>query len=309
MADTTENVLYVIFHGLISLIDIGDAGFNAYMFDMRTDHRYLFGSWLIEIDSLEQNSSSQDPVVLTLDSVDAAARTKDNTLDPDLNLVIKLDAPLPTKLPGARAVIQVPRPRKIYYYTCGDAQRIIDGDKSRLVNGDYPSTISETRVFEYTFKGSPSPRLLAGDPPPAGSSSVWPFPKDLAPVGFRQVATLHFYNEPDVFNPNTAEEHARAEFLLSTAILGVPMKLTAPSQGDVPPPAGQPDLRALGILQQEVTPLDGRNDALLDFQYLARTGQPRPNTTGGGGGPICGGGNAQVVQLSGSPSPANTTKN
>jgi len=48
MADTTENVLYVILHGLISLVDVGDAGFNAYMFDMGTDHRYLYGTFRIE---------------------------------------------------------------------------------------------------------------------------------------------------------------------------------------------------------------------------------------------------------------------
>jgi len=135
--------------------------------------------------------------------------------------------------------------------------------------------------------------LLAGDPP--GGSPLWQRPKDLAQVGFRQVATLHFYNEPDTFDPNTAEQHARAEFLLSTAILGVPMKLIQASPANSLEPPGQPNLKALGILQQEVTPLDGRNGALLDLQYLARSGQQRPDDgSGGGGGPICGGGNAQV---------------
>jgi len=291
MAATQENVLYVVLHGLLGLVDTGNAGFDAYMFDMSTDHRYLFGSWLIESDSVEQNHT---PLVLTLDSVTAAARDPaTNVLNPDLNLVIQLNAPLPPNLPGTRAVIHLPRPRRIYYYTCGDARNIINGDSSKLVNGAFPSSISETRVFEYSFSDSQTPQLLAGDPP--GGSPLWQRPKDLAQVGFRQVATLHFYNEPDTFDPNTAEQHARAEFLLSTAILGVPMKLIQASPANSLEPPGQPNLKALGILQQEVTPLDGRNGALLDLQYLARSGQQRPDDgSGGGGGPICGGGNAQV---------------
>jgi hypothetical protein len=313
MAGTTENILYVIFHGLVSLVDIGAAGFNAYMFDMGTDHRYLFGTWLIEDDIPEpSNDTNLGPLILTLDSVIAGVLDPpNNVLDPDLNLVIQLDAPLPLNLSGARAVVRLPRPRRIYYYTCGDvpSSTTIQGDLSKLIVKNVPpSIISETRVFEYTFGGSQKPQLLAGDPP--AGDPLWS-PDVLATVGNRNVATLHFYDEPgEPFDDDSvAQQHARAEFLLSTAILGVPLRLTQPSSVDhleppVPPHKPQPTRQTLGILKREVTPLDERNEALLDLQYFKRSDPPKERkppattTTGGGGGPICGGGNAQVVQLS-----------
>jgi hypothetical protein len=309
MAGTTENILYVIFHGLISLVDIGDAGFNAYLFQM-PPHRYLFGSWLIEDDIPEPSDGTKGPLILTLDSVNAGVLDPpNNVLDPDLNLVIQLNAPLPVNLSGARAVVRLPRPRRIYYYTCGDVlPNSIQGDPLKLINKAFPSIISETRVFEYSFSDSQLPRLLAGDPPAAGSSSLWK--PDVPPpvVGNRKVLTLHFYDEPDAgMNDVEAEQHARAEFLLSTALLGVPMALTQASPADnleppVPPHKRQPTLKTLGILKREVTPLDERNEAFLDLQFFVRSDPPverkPPGTGGGGGGPICGGGNAQVVQLS-----------
>jgi hypothetical protein len=306
MADTTanpkENVLYVIFHGLIGLVDTGAAGFNAYMFDMHADHRYLFGNWLVESDSLEQSDIlRQAPLILTLDSViGGVPDPANNVLNPNLNLVIQLGAPLPTNLPGARAVIRLPRPRRIYYYTCGEVpDSTIKGDTSKLINGVPPKYISATRVFEYSFADPQKVQLLAGDPPVG--PSLWK-PDVLAEVGNRHVATLHFYDEPDqISDEAAAEQHARAEFLLSTALLGVPLTLTqaSPQEFPEPPDNPQPDIKDLGILRREVTPLDGRSEALLGLQFLARCGKPRPEPPqkpGAGGGPICGGGNAQVVQ-------------
>jgi len=314
-----ENVLYVVLHGLISLVDIGDAGFIAYMFDIGTDHRYLFGTWLIENDIPERNEAQgQGPLILTLDSVlGGVLDPPNNVLDPDLNLVIQLAAPLPLNLSGARAVIRLPRPRRIYHYTCGQvAKDSIQGDLSKLINSGVPPTIiSATRVFEYTFADSQKPQLVAGDPPTG--DPLWKS-DTLAPVGNnRQVATLHFYDEPgkEIPDQNAAEQHARAEFLLSTTILGVPLRLTKASQGSTPEPLPphkpQPQIETLGIREEEVTPLDGRSGALLDLQFLARSRpmQERPDDgSGGGGGPICGGGNAQVVLLSDSSKSRGTQK-
>jgi uncharacterized membrane protein YgcG len=316
MADPTaspkENVLYVIFHGLVSLVDLGDPGFNAYLFDVGTIHRYLFGNWLVESDALEQK---QPPKVLTLASVVGAVRDPlTNVLNPDLNLVIQLNAPPSPTLSSVRTVIHLPRPRRIYYYTCGGVPKdSIAGDLSKLVNGHAPSFISGVRVFEYTFTDAQTPQLLAGDPP--AGDSLWDM-DFLAELSNRKVATLHFYNEPgQAMDDDAAEQHARSEFLLSTALLGVPLQLTQPSNGNKPIPPGQPELEKLGILGREVTPLDERSEALLDLQFFARCLKSRPkplrdeenggdggddggddpgNAFGGGGGPICGGGNAQV---------------
>jgi hypothetical protein len=280
MGDTTENVLYVILHGLIGLVDIGDAGFNAFMFDIGTDHRYLYGTFKFENDIPERNVG-QDPLIFTLDSVNAATKTGDNTLNPDLNVVIQLNGrTVPIDLPDVRAVIRLPRPRMIYYYSCGDAQNIIDGDRSKLVNGVFPSFISETRVFEYTFADSSKPQLLAGDPP--AGDPLWRLPGVLAPVGNRNVAKLHFYDEPgEPFDDESvAEQHGRDEFALGTKRLGLPLTITEVSPRTLPEPLGgiQPGLDVLGIFPEETTPLDARIDGGND---------------GGGGGPICGTGNAQ----------------
>jgi hypothetical protein len=291
-----ENVLYVILHGLISLVDTG-AGFNAYMFDMSTDHKYLYGTWLLE-NEIPPRNEGQDPLIFTLDSVIGASRdSATNVLHPNLNLVIQLNGrTLPLNLPDVRAVIRLPRPRMIYYYTCGQLEdNSIPEDTSGLVNGVAPRFISETRVFEYTFADSQKPQLLVGNPP--SGPSLWHLPKDLAPVGDRNVATLHFYDEPgEEMGLAEAEQHARAEFALGTKRLGLPLTLTKASIRNLPEPeGGNPlGLDVLGILPEETTPLDGRFTEFLDRQYLRRSGKPRPGSGGGGGGgPICGTGNAQ----------------
>lgn len=295
-----ENVLYVILHGLISLVEISNGGFDAYMIDMGTDHRYLFGSWLLESDIPARNEDTgQDPLVFTLDSVDTAAPTADNTLNPDLNLIISVNKPLPPNLPRVRAVAHLPRPRKIYYFICGKiTPGTITGEVNKLVQ--VPTGISGVRVFEYTFADGVKPQLFAGNPPQPPQKAVWTCPDDLAQVGNRQVATLHFYDEPGmILDPGVAQTHNRDEFTQSAEILGAKISLAKDPGAALPiPPITQTDIHTLGVLQEEIAPLGGRPRVLLGFQFGKRTGgQPLPqprDTSAGGGGPICGGGNARV---------------
>ena len=292
-----ENILYVVLHGLISLVEISNGGFDAYMIDMGTDHRYLFGSWLLESDIPGRNEDiGQDPLVLTLDSVDAAAPTGDNTLSPDLNLIIALNKPLPPNLPRVRAVAHLPRPRQIYYFICGKiTPGTITGDVNKLVQ--VPTGISGVRVFEYTFADGVEPQLFAGNP--ETKQAVWTCANDLAPVGNRRVATLHFYDEPgEILDPGVAQAHNRDEFTQSAQILGAKISLAKDPGGALPiPPITQTDIHTLGVLPDEIAPLGNRTRVLLGFQFEKRSGQPLPppqNQAGGGGGPICGGGNARV---------------
>lgn len=296
MAGNKENVLYVILHGLISLVEISGGGFDAYMIDMGADHRYLFGTWLLEKEIPQRNEDiGQDPLVFMLDSVNAATPTPDNTLNPDLNLIIGLNKEqhLPPNLPRVRAVAHLPRPRKIYYFLCGSvAPGSITGDGvKKLVK--VPSTISGVRVFEYTFADGVRPQLLAGNP--ATSTAAWTCPDDLAMVGDRQVATLHFYDEPGVIlGQLRGQAHNSDEFSQSSAILGAQLNLSKATAAARPlPPVNQTDIGTLGILEEEIDPLGLRNELLLDFQFKERTGQERPGSrVGTGGGPICGGANA-----------------
>jgi hypothetical protein len=307
-ATPTENVLYVILHGLISLVEMANNGFDAYMIEMGPDHRYLYGSWLLEKEIPQRNEDiGQDPVVFTLDSVDAAARTAENTLNPDLNLIIDLNKTigpnkrLPPNLPRVRAVVHLPRPRNIYYFICGKViQGSITGkDKDKLVK--QPTEMSGVRVFEYTFANGVKPQLLGGNP--VTKTQAWKCPDSLAPVGNRRVATLHLYDEPGVIlDPNAAPTHNRDEFSQSSASLGADLQLSKNTGAARPlplPPLNQPDIHALGVLPEEIAPLGNRELDLLAFQFGKRTnGQVLPEKAaaiGGGGGPICGGGNALAM--------------
>jgi hypothetical protein len=156
--------------------------------------------------------------------------------------------------------------------------------------------ISGVRVFEYTFQGSSLPSLVPGNPKRPIGSSVWTCPKDLAPVGNRQVATLHIYDEPGKdMTLEEAQRHNRDEFEKSTRLLGEPFILVKNPHAVRPAPASQPDVHSLGVLEAETAALGRRQDFILDLQFKQRSGQNRPGSVpGGGGGQICGPGNAQL---------------
>src|SRR5229473_5533224 len=59
------NTLYVVLHGLISLIDIGADGFIAYVVDIGAEHKYLYGNWLTESD-IPKKEEGGPPLYATL---------------------------------------------------------------------------------------------------------------------------------------------------------------------------------------------------------------------------------------------------
>src|SRR4029077_20057404 len=78
-------VLYVVLHGLISLVDIG-TGFLAFALDMQDQHRYLFGNWLTE-DEIPARSTGSQPLTAELVGVDAGNKR----LDSDQNVIVEID--------------------------------------------------------------------------------------------------------------------------------------------------------------------------------------------------------------------------
>ena len=63
-----ENVLYVVLHGLITLIDVKRKGFIAHVLDIGDDHKYLLGEWLQEQDIPERKRGTA-PLRATLINV------------------------------------------------------------------------------------------------------------------------------------------------------------------------------------------------------------------------------------------------
>ena len=289
----TENVLYVFIHGLISLVDIGDEGFNAYFLEIGPQHRYLFGDFLLE-QEVRKRETGQSPLVLNLDGVDGQTVSPANRLNPNLNGIIQVQAAPSATADPVRALLHLPRPRNIYYFHCGPLPAgALHGNPSRIVGGKTPSTISGVSVFEYTFSSASGPSLTEEDP----AKTAWKVPDNLARIGNRLVASLHFYDEP--FNRMSEAEalrHNVEEMNLSLRFLGTNFRLaqTTGEARPLPPNSTQPDIKDLGILQGETGPLNRRRDFVRGMVFKQRCGQDMP-MPGTGGGAICGGFHAQVV--------------
>jgi hypothetical protein len=295
-----ENVLYVILHGSIVLVDVlkdSKNGFDAYLLDMGKAHQYMYGTWFLE-DVIPERQLGQDPMILTLEGVNPSALVSGtNDLNPDLNAVVKLPAAPVINSGVVRALVHLPRPRKIYYFTCGTVEKgsFVGAGVARLVDNKEPSTISGIRVFEYTFDAAAKTGLLAGNPE---ALRVWDCPNDLAPVGTRRVAVLHIYDEPGTsMTAAAAKQHNLEEFETSLRLLGASFKLTKNPHEVRPAPATllQPAPADLGILEQELGALGNRGDFMLDSLFKDRSGTERKvSKIAGGGGQICGAGNGLV---------------
>src|SRR5258708_7968312 len=80
-----ENILYVVLHGLITLVDVGRDGFLAYLLYRDDEHVYLYGDWLFEKE-IPQPSLGLWPLEATLTNVIAfPAKDGENTLNPTQN--------------------------------------------------------------------------------------------------------------------------------------------------------------------------------------------------------------------------------
>jgi hypothetical protein len=288
MAPTKENILYVVLHGLITLIDIKEKGFLAHLLDIGDDHKYLLGHWLEEAD-IPKRKKGADPLRATLTNVDTGAAQ----LNPDLNAVFKLEGLPNDKASDVRAVLRLPRPRSIHNFVSGKLPPgALAGDTTRLVQ--VPSKISGTTVFEYTFQNVDP--VLTSD----SGLSLWTKPalaivKDPSPPATPtrelSVAALHVYDEPGIRLPGdelqNLPQHNRREFKLSSVFLNSDLVLVKDT--------GTPEQEAalsvpLGLLMGEVLHLDERLDFVLPMVISDREGDILAKPVGGGSsGPVCGG--------------------
>jgi hypothetical protein len=284
-----ENVLYVVIHGLVTLIDVKEKGFLAHMLEIGDEHEYLLGDWLEEA-AIPERKTGKEPLRATLTQVDSGPAQ----LDPGQNAVLKLNSVPADTSSNVRAVLRLPRPRKIYNFVRGKLRaNALNGDLSRLVRT--PNEISGVAVFEYTFQDKERVALVTDS-----GTGIWK-PKGLAfvsvPGGDLAVAVLHVYDEPGIRLRGDAIEdmagHNRREFKLSSEFLASNLELVKDTEtpflllkDDVPP----------GLLPGEVTNLDERDQSVFAIVLGLRQGNASGAAAGGGSaGPICAGMHAQLM--------------
>src|SRR5205809_5318602 len=142
-SQTIPNLLHVVMHGSICLVDIGKDGFIAYLLEMGSEHSYLYGDWLTE-NEFPHRELDGDPVQAQLINVP----TGQDSLKSSTNAIVTIKKAPSVTDPYARAIIRLPRPDAIY-----DCQSEPLDKQSIQGNGlvIHPKMLSDTRVFQYKF--------------------------------------------------------------------------------------------------------------------------------------------------------------
>ncbi|MGZ4856500.1 MAG: hypothetical protein ACXV5R_13710 [Candidatus Angelobacter sp.] len=298
VAAPRQNILYVVLHGLVCLIDDNQDQFIADLVDMGSDHEYLCGDFLYE-------NQIPNGATLTLRGVDGPmAKSDENKLDSTLNAVVKI-AHVPDQDNYYQSRIFLPRPNKITYYIQGVLAAGSLSDPKNELQQPPPTTISGIRVFEYSFTDSKGVHVTT-----AAGDMFWNCP---APVTFKDsstgevvsVAALHIYNEPPGVLPY-AGKHNKDEFNFTVSYLGAQVRLASPAVTQLnnyyPP---------IGMIPEELHALDMRQEMIQELMKILRPmgsaagpvsfkldwtpSRLKADAAGGGGGTqVCGGANASL---------------
>lgn len=291
---TAPNIFYVVLHGLICLIDLGQGeGFLAYLLEMGSQHAYLCGDFLAE----QQMSSNQSgyPTYVDLRGL-GTTKSRNATLDYDKNAVVKMTGLPSLKSGDARAVLTLPRPDEIRYGMVGHLDdKSLVGDKKILKK--IPKRIAGTRVFKYVLTGTEkfeSIQLFGG-----AHNVVWKCPGPPSPDSTMSkkvnVAVLHIYNEPPEEMAGAAL-HNVYEFNRTLEICGAKLTTNKPAKFNI---LDQPQIPE-GLLPQEVSSLDLRQRFAVELMQQARKSSQLKRDKlliylshfgGGGGTQVCGGAN------------------
>jgi len=261
-----EDLLYVVLHGLVSMVEIQDK-IHLYLLNMGKDHRYLAGTWLAETDVAHGTFSELLGV-----SKDGHAG-----VDPVANPVLKLTALPPRNQDDVLGVIVVPRPRKLYSLDRGTIT--ITTGQEHLVSE--PETLSGVRVLEYVVKGGFAGVEIKGT---GFQYTLDHFSRFANEAG---VAAIHIYDMP---GGEVGPNHHVDEFAVSSKVLGAPIEIGEAVQiveeSTLPP----------GLSNLELKPLDSRSSdisaPLLDFIRMAEW-NPKGSVTGACRA-CCGGSDGQV---------------
>jgi hypothetical protein len=271
-ANAPPALLYVVLHGLISLVDHGDhTSLTGYLIDMGSDHRYMAGTWLNE-----QPITSGSHLQLLIPGTAGGAE-----LNPTQNPVLRasmLTSALKSFL--VHSVVDLPRPDEILYFTKGQLSAgSLQGDTSVITGA--PQFLAGTKILKYRIAGPNFIRLTAG-PPLWNCPALSQIPDAANPANTAvQLAVLHIYNQPVEL---VDAAHNVLEFNRASAFLGTKIQLAigipAP-QMDAQPP--------LGMLEDELKCLAHREISVVRIvDHLRTTRALGPGQAGGCGSELCG---------------------
>ena len=242
---------YIFFHGLISLVDGPADELRAYALTMDENHRYRFGHWLVEED-LPSGLRGK------LSGVSAAPKTKQNSLNPELNPTVRVEGWPNDADPRIRARLSLPRPRKIHYLGRGEVE------VNRPDLSIYPTRMaSGLKIFEYELTGAVDDLNIRSTD---GQQLHWKGASgtEFSGAGVR-VATLHVIDGPARMPDGDA--HSVEEFALSMRVLGQPLLGFKRKPVDHPEQPPNPK----GVSPFEVLSLAGRSKFLHKIADFART--------------------------------------
>ncbi|PYP87918.1 MAG: hypothetical protein DMG65_16195 [Candidatus Angelobacter sp. Gp1-AA117] len=271
-ADPPKNILYVVLHGLICLVDDGDK-FTGYLLDRSNDkfiqHVYKGGDF-----GKEKEKDLEKSEILQLKGVDD---TGNERLSAKMNPVLKNPKPKDQTF-FARNRIILKRPNAILHFVCGDPGDALKDPKNELK--EKHCLISGTRVFQYSFKNYNDVNV-SGD-----KSFSWNCPN-------AAVAVFHLYNEPEE-DPGGVRslQHSLNEFNDSLGFMQADQVqltnavVTATFGDRLPPGLTADQVCALAVRDRVAAALKKRSRK-EEEEFIITYG--KDDRGGGGGTQVCGG--------------------
>lgn len=253
-----ENVFYVIFHGLVSLVETPN-GFRALLIRM-DGHRVAAGHWLTER-TIPANS------VMTLNGVRAGGAS----LDPQKNLIVRGARIDQASLKKFRfAEIALPKPRLVHSFLTGIAEDVLTGTVQPT-----STSYSAVQVFEYELSADFPDISLAG------ATFDWECGGSTQLNSGDRVSVLHVLNEPEL---DADDAHTIEEFRRGSRVLGADLSINAP----LPFPRDLPGAPPKGLLVEELLPSGDRQGRVLHLIDFFRAGSQRTQGITIGSSRFCG---------------------
>jgi hypothetical protein len=281
------------------------------MLDMGDAHAYLYGDWLFEKE-VPSRDIGQDPWDVSLQlTPDVAAGSPPlvpgtNDLDPSKNVIFNLPSKPYTSDQSVRAILHLPRPQKIHYAISGCIlSTALKGTKEDIAKlKQIPDRIFAVRIFQYCVNDLRDALLVPTNSDDLGLNDLelilWQPPQKIVEIGSKKIAILHIYDEPAESSDIAQDrEHSLAEFNKSLQqFLKIEVELTDVS---TPDNCDDPLPELLGLLPEELRPLDERKQDVLALLNENRGGSAREIPSGGSGGPVCSGAHASILKSPSAP--------
>jgi len=262
--EITQRTVYVVFHGLISIVERKGGEFCAYILSTGPEHRYLYGNWLREADIPAGFSGKF--------CVGEGPCQRQAHLDPkERPLVSFKQCTMDEHHEAIHGSIRLPQPDKILYANSGKLE-LRDSGKCQLLNPNVQKN-SGTTIFVYQVENFDDCYLMDDRRFIKWEATAKPGEDK------HKVAALHVFSNPQ-YRPSAS--HSVDEFHLSSVVLGATALRLAKQVQDESHSTWKPQ----GLCTEELLSLSRRDDILAWATDLLRTPQSerpvlRPSSGGG----------------------------